>query len=147
MRKLNTKDLSGLPHQDLLIPRCGNAYGALMLLRNLGIFSWRRLRGALATQLNLFKRRCSPSPIFLLCNEHEESVEHVLLLCPWTHRVWFGGLLNYRVDPMAVTSLDAWILMVSRECSRNSVDKQFLLTVMAFTCWHIWKDRCKTIFN
>ncbi|KAM1412506.1 hypothetical protein ACFXTO_025225 [Malus domestica] len=48
---------------------------------------------------------------------------------------------------MTVTTLDAWILMISKECSRNSVDTNFLFTIVAFTCWHIWKDRCKSIFN
>lgn len=96
---------------------------------------------------NPFKRRCSPSLICPLCNEHEESVKHVFLFCPWTIWVWFGGPLNYRVDRMVVTTLDAWILLVSKECPDNLDDKKFLLTIVAFTCWNIWKDRCKTIFN
>ncbi|KAM0956476.1 hypothetical protein COP2_025374 [Malus domestica] len=73
-------------------------------------------------------------------------MEHVLPLCPLTIQVWFKGPLNYRVDQMDVATLDAWI-MVSNEHSGNLDDKKFLLTVMAFTYWNIWKDRCKTIFN
>lgn len=74
-------------------------------------------------------------------------MKYVLLLCLWTIGVWFGGPLNYRVDRMDVKTRDAWILMVSNECSGNLNNKKFLLTVVAFTCWNIWKDRYKTIFN
>lgn len=42
-------------------------------------FMWRTLHGALATMENLFKRKCSASPMCPICNCHEEFIEDLLL--------------------------------------------------------------------
>lgn len=34
-----------------------------------------------------------------------------------------------------------------RECLDIRNDKKLLFFVVAFTCWNIWKDQCKAIFN
>lgn len=54
-------------------------------------FWWRVCSNAIATRENLFKRNCSPSPLCQICNSQVESVDHLLLECPWTKPVWFGS--------------------------------------------------------
>lgn len=61
-------------------------------------FMWKAFGGALATMEALFRRRCSPTPICPICYACVESLEHMLLLCPWFETLWFGGSLNYKVD-------------------------------------------------
>lgn len=40
---------------------------------------------------NLFKSKLVNSPPCPIGNAHCETVEHALLLCPWTKAVWFGS--------------------------------------------------------
>ncbi|KAM1343385.1 hypothetical protein PS2_007522 [Malus domestica] len=42
--------------------------------------------------------------------KQEESVEHLLLLCPWVESVWFGGPLGIRVDRDFITTFAAWLI-------------------------------------
>lgn len=44
-----------------------------------------------------------------ICEEHPETVEHMLLLCTWNHGVWFGGALNYHVGTQEITTFDLWL--------------------------------------
>lgn len=61
-------------------------------------FMWKTLHAAIARMANLFKRLSSPSPLCPLCNSHEESIEHIFLLCVWVEVFWFGGALNLRIN-------------------------------------------------
>lgn len=80
----------------------------------IGNFMWRALHRALATMDVLFKRHCSPSPLCPICHAHDESVEHLLLLCPWVEPIWFGGILSYRMNRASFTSLATWLSLLSR---------------------------------
>ncbi|KAM2301691.1 hypothetical protein ACFX1S_032583 [Malus domestica] len=51
------------------------------------IFIWQILHRVVATRLDLFKRHVAVSPTCPICNEEEESVEHLFLLCPWVQPV------------------------------------------------------------
>ncbi|KAM2052668.1 hypothetical protein FF1_002420 [Malus domestica] len=72
-------------------------------------FLWRCVRGAIATRENLFKRMSAENPCCLICLLHSESVEHMLLLCPWVQPVWFGGPLCIRIIGASISSFDDWL--------------------------------------
>ncbi|KAB2599795.1 ribonuclease H protein [Pyrus ussuriensis x Pyrus communis] len=95
-------------------------------------FMWRVLHRALATKLDLFKRRVAASPICPICEEQDELVEHMFFLCPWVEPLWFGvnWLHSLIVNNMGIKQ-----------------DKTWLLSQVALTCWNIWKERCNAIFN
>ncbi|XP_050117652.1 uncharacterized protein LOC126595375 [Malus sylvestris] len=76
-------------------------------------FLWRGIKGALATQLNLFKQKYALSPVCPICNECEEYVEHLLFFCPWVDMENFG----------------------------DKAERAKILSLLAFTCWYIWKYR------
>lgn len=61
-------------------------------------FMWKSIHKALATMVDLFDRKYSHSPTCPICQNDDESVEHIFLQCPWLEAIWFGGPLNYRVD-------------------------------------------------
>ncbi|XP_070682474.1 uncharacterized protein [Malus domestica] len=105
------------------------------------------MRGAIATKVNLFHRRCAPSPLFPICYDQEESIEHVLLLCPWVDHVWFGGALGLRIVKPAVTTLFAWLEGVWNNYPGHNEDRRKTLAYIAFTFWSIWKARCEVVFN
>ncbi|KAH0996498.1 hypothetical protein GBA52_020362 [Prunus armeniaca] len=51
------------------------------------LFLWRLLSCSLATCLNLFRRKIRVSPLCPICEELEESKEHLFFLCPWVRTV------------------------------------------------------------
>lgn len=66
-------------------------------------FWWRMVRGSVPTRDDLFRRHLSTSLLCPICGEFPKSVEHLFLLCNWVQAVWFGGLLNYRINKHSIT--------------------------------------------
>ncbi|XP_050387444.1 uncharacterized protein LOC126803741 [Argentina anserina] len=91
-------------------------------------FLWRALSNALSTGWNVFKGKIIPSPTCALCGEHVETIEHCLLLCPWTELVWFGNSLgsSQKLD----LALQEWLDVFALVC---------------FHLWEIWKEKCSAV--
>lgn len=68
----------------------------------------------------------------LFYREQEESVKHLLLLCLWVESIWFGGPLGIRLGSAEFGS--------KHDMSRA-------LSLVAFSCWQIWKSRCNIVFD
>lgn len=68
-------------------------------LPKIKLFLWRALSRSISTRFALFKIKIATDPICPICEGFEESVEHILFLCPGTQLVWFGSDLSYKVDP------------------------------------------------
>lgn len=51
-------------------------------------FLWSACNNALPTSDDLYRRKIVPAPTCPLCNLEAETVEHTLLLCPWTAYIW-----------------------------------------------------------
>ncbi|CAL8988754.1 unnamed protein product [Prunus brigantina] len=66
---------------------------------------WRAITGSIPTGANLFRRKLSPSPLCRLCGLFPETVEHMLLLCPWTRAARCQALFNdHQPSPLRVLS-------------------------------------------
>ncbi|OMP05396.1 hypothetical protein COLO4_08881 [Corchorus olitorius] len=83
------------------------------------VFTWRLRRRALATNEELWKRKCIAEPVCVLCGEDVETIEHMLLLCSWTRK----------------------------ESARISREPEVLKNHIAFTSWIVWKARCQAVFE
>ncbi|CAN6587433.1 unnamed protein product [Malus baccata var. baccata] len=110
-------------------------------------FLWSSLHNALATVAVLFRRRSSPTPICPICLCQEESIVHLFLSCPWVLSIWSGGALKYNIQVGSLSTWGAWLLDVFTSNLGSSASKEWVLTYVAFTCWHIWKSRCDFVFN
>ncbi|ONI21829.1 hypothetical protein PRUPE_2G092000 [Prunus persica] len=91
-------------------------------------FLWRTVHGTLAIELALFNRKIRQTPICPLCKEHEEFVEHLILLCPWVSLIWSGVLPN-------------WIN------GFWSAPQKHILRQITITAWAIWKARNIAMFD
>lgn len=91
-------------------------------------FMWKTLHGALPTMVALFHRSSSASPTCLLCHNHEESVEHIFLLCPWVAAILFERALTYRVDRNAITSWGSWLLALFQAHAHSKEDLQRVMS-------------------
>ncbi|XP_040372300.1 uncharacterized protein LOC112166037 [Rosa chinensis] len=135
------------PHSSHVVPR--SVWTLVWTIRSLPkirIFLWRVVSNVLATKQNLFRRHLGRSPLCPFCSEFPESVEHLLLSCPWVVQTWFLHPLGYRIPLQSLTSFDQWLstllIPLHSELSRSVV-----LTHISFLLWHIWKHRCDCIFN
>lgn len=52
------------------------------------LFLWRAVKRVLPTLFNLFKRTLTENPICQICKVQPETIEHILLQCPWAIKVW-----------------------------------------------------------
>lgn len=108
-------------------------------------FLWRAF--SYSNLFQLVQMKLLKSPIFSLCDDFEESVEHCLLLCPWTDCVWFGSIMWLKIPKQAIPTLDDWILHLSKMTFPTCVSKKKVLSLFACFIWCIWKTRCHSIFK
>lgn len=126
--------------------KCWRIIWGLKVVPKIRAFFWRALSGAIPTNLNLFRRKLKRDPLCSICNIFEESIEHILLLCPWTEAVWFGSPLGYRIRKSSITSIDNWILDLHRSMT-NRLESRQVLSLAGFLCWSIWKSRCCFLYQ
>ncbi|CAL2228879.1 unnamed protein product [Prunus armeniaca] len=107
------------------------------------VFCWKIISKALATRLNLYKRKLNVNMICPLCNDQVESEEHLFFLCPWVKMVWFCSTFNYRVNTRSFTTFDQWVESLVQMKFPSFLDKRNFLTNLI---WFIWKVRCQFIF-
>ncbi|KAM2515187.1 hypothetical protein PS1_027750 [Malus domestica] len=110
-------------------------------------FMWKSFHSALPTMYELFKKRSVPYPNCLIYHNQEESIEHLLLFCPWVEPVWFGGALNLRMARTRVSNWIEWFISAANVLGGHNVDRLSLISYVAFSCWHIWKAKCNFVYN
>lgn len=113
------------------------------------IFAWLALKGRLWTS----DRRCrhglqdEVSPCYT-CLQEEDTVQHILVNCPYARQVWFkcARRLQVRVGlPQLTDSLQLWW---RRERSRfSNKDRRGLDTFVILGCWRLWKQRNARVFH
>lgn len=110
-------------------------------------FCWQVVSNALATKLNLYRRKINTSHLCPICEQFEESNEHCLFLCQWTAMVWFGSSLNYKVNLQSFNTVDNWLPSMFQSMTGTSVDHKWLMTLISYIMWEIWKPWCKFLFD
>ncbi|XP_039158705.1 uncharacterized protein LOC120288679 [Eucalyptus grandis] len=91
---------------------------------------------------NLYKRKIVPDPICPLCKQEVETVEHTLLLCSWTARIWKSEPLQIKVSRTGLTRIDEWLYKMKADPNHTTKFAQ-----IAATLWSIWKDQNNYIFG
>lgn len=82
----------------------------------------------------------------LICGNHDKSIDHILLICPWVESVWFGAPLGIRVDRDSISTFIAWLIWIGSVNFGSKLEISRALSLVALSCWHIWKSRCKAVF-
>ena len=111
------------------------------------LFLWRICHNAIPVRDNLHKRRIVNSPMCPACNQERETIEHALLLCPWTLPVWFGSQLQLTPTAQNVDRVDSWLVQVLSAMTEN---KEFLnqrIGLLVTLLWEIWKTRNEFVFE
>lgn len=66
----------------------GMLFGLLIYLKKIKIFLWRATKNLLPTGENLWKRKCLQDPICQRCCRTVETINHALLECKATKKIW-----------------------------------------------------------
>ncbi|OMO96501.1 hypothetical protein COLO4_15233 [Corchorus olitorius] len=111
------------------------------------VFLWRMCKGALATNEELWKRKCRMDPLCVLCGQEAETVEHMILLCDWTRKVWWEGCLGLKICKDRIRTIDQWFLEVFLELNNSKSDAAKVKSTIAYTCWVIWNLRCQAVMQ
>ncbi|XP_016177831.1 uncharacterized protein LOC107620131 [Arachis ipaensis] len=83
-----------------------------------------------------------------ICQQADETVEHALLLCPWTRAVWFRSSLQFLPTVHNVTSFGSWVINTIAKIKRETAkDQEKILCKLGCVCWCIWKERNQHIFQ
>ena len=101
-------------------------------------FVWRIINKAVASNDALFKRKCSSSPNCPICEQKEETLEHLFLLCPWVRRSWFASPLGLRISEYDIKSIEEWIEGIMLQSDHNA---DFVQVYVANHLWSIWKNK------
>lgn len=109
----------------------------LVILLSLRVASMSKATRFLPLSLSYF-----PAPICLICNLELETIEHTLLLCPWTSQIWNPQTLQVKISRAGLTRFDEWLYNV-KEDPRSSPKFDLIVTAL----WCIWKDRNHFIFR
>jgi ribonuclease HI len=111
------------------------------------LFLWKACHNLLPVKDNLFKKRLSICNICPICNLESETVEHALLICPWTRPVWFGMQTQIVPTKENISSFHHWFAQAVRFFGDLSSINSFGLVSFCLTLWSIWKGRNSVVFD
>lgn len=111
------------------------------------ILVWRIEQDRLPTRVELAKRRIElPSTICPMCDIEEESVSHVFVSCGFAFGVWSKVWRWCRLFPDDIGSIEdmlSWQNLVPN----TGRGRKLLRAIIMVTCWAIWKERNKVVFQ
>lgn len=138
----NPAELNGRGDRATSIWRCIWKTNTTPSIKN---FAWKMLTNSLAVQTNLVRRHMNVSPNCNMCGLQEDT-EHMLFKCSWTAGVW-RGTLGLSDDHRRSESIQSWLQSRQNEQCSNQETKEKRWQMCLWTCWIIWKKRCKAVFE
>ncbi|XP_025678865.1 uncharacterized protein [Arachis hypogaea] len=96
----------------------------------------------------MHQRRITTTPSCSICQKEDETIEHALLLCPWTRAVCFGSSIQVVATAYNVRSFGEWIMdKIRRIKTKTGSEQGKILCKFVCVCWCIWKARNQHIFQ
>ncbi|XP_048494373.1 uncharacterized protein LOC125494701 [Beta vulgaris subsp. vulgaris] len=111
------------------------------------MFYWKLANGALATRVNLRKRKILSETPCPFCGDEEESNTHLFKDCEVTMRIWKSSNLGINSKNPANMDISQWTknwlwFLMQDDSNLEGQAIEFLGTL-----WSIWLLRNKRIFN
>jgi hypothetical protein len=129
-----------------VIPQESNVWSKLWKLKTVPRHMqliWRILHNRLPVRDSLFKRGVHCSPLCCICDQRNESINHLFMECEWVKTVWFATPLgiNFSSNDEANLNFNEWISKVV-----INEDREVVQLVVAI-CYEIWRIRNKRCFE
>ncbi|XP_076946025.1 uncharacterized protein LOC143617312 [Bidens hawaiensis] len=117
------------------------------LPRKVNICAWRVLLKRLPMRVNLVSKGIDiPSSLCPICNDHEESIDHVFGMCSVANRIW-GLVASWLGLPLS-SSLAPIELMSWWDTLRVQTHKKDMIGMIIFVNWWIiWRFRNDLVFE
>ncbi|XP_021800961.1 uncharacterized protein LOC110745195 [Prunus avium] len=109
-------------------------------------FVWRCCKDYIAVRSNLRRRGVQVDPACPSCQQHEETVAHLLFHCHYARLFWFACPLQLDVRSLqGGTFADIWLGLCDRFAQDSGRDG--LLSSIAYGLWRLWKCRNTLVFE
>lgn len=69
-----------------------------------------------------------PSPTCLIFHNQDKFMEHLFLSCPWVETIWFGGMLNFKIDRNGISTWALWLHSITNSNFRSIEERGWLLS-------------------
>ncbi|KAJ0858656.1 putative reverse transcriptase zinc-binding domain-containing protein [Helianthus annuus] len=111
------------------------------------IFVWRMEIDRIPTRLALLRRKINiPNVSCPLCETVDESVQHLMVECGFTFGVW-SKIWNWcRINGCSFYSVND-LLKMEGISFKSKWERKVIRGVFMVTCWAIWKERNKKVFQ
>ncbi|RYR16596.1 hypothetical protein Ahy_B04g073630 [Arachis hypogaea] len=84
----------------------------------------------------------------ILRTSEPETIEHALLLCPWTRAAWFGAQIQCCPTALTVSSFGKWMMELLRKMRLNvRANYDLCSSKVGFLVWEVWKARNLAIYQ
>lgn len=100
----------------------------------------------LPTKSNLFQRKVVADILCPICIEGDETLQHMLLGCLWSGKVWFLSNLYYKHDLGMVSNFGGWFQKRFLEIMSHPDSNDTILLLLCFMVWNIWLGMNGCIF-
>ena len=110
-------------------------------------FLWKICTNCLPVRTELHKTIFGISPLCHFCDEANETVEHLFLLCLMAKAIWFGMELSIRMDEFCITLLKAWLLEWLSKPELLKPEAVWFYGRIVTTLWSLWIRRNECIFK
>ncbi|XP_043705312.1 uncharacterized protein LOC122655154 [Telopea speciosissima] len=108
-------------------------------------FLWRSCANGVATGEALARRKAQIDPSCFRCGHPSESINHILLDCPFARATWCGSPLSY-IPPQA-PQLTQLILQWNRFRTTTKKEGRESVGLIGFICWSLWRSKNEAIFK
>lgn len=108
---------------------------------------WRVKLEVIATRQNLFTKHIARDKLCPICKQHDETTEHIFLLCPWTTPVWHSLQICKVPTIHNVHSFAEWLQEILEAEYTNSTHKSTTILIIFYAIWFIWKARNTMVFE
>jgi len=109
------------------------------------VFLWKSIKGAITVSERLQTRGIHNYDGCLLCGAVEETVNHILFLCPYARQVW--ALSNILVPPEGFGCIDLENFKYVFSMRHNENISNETRAIFPWIVWFLWKNRNKLLFN
>ena len=108
-------------------------------------FIWKILHGNLPVFETLNKRGMRTTNLCLMCNEEEESIDHLFLYCPFARAIWHGSNIEVRTSDLIHNLVDFWLSSSILHNVNRDKDRMFFLQSLFTILWAIWNHWNKVL--
>jgi hypothetical protein len=84
----------------------------------------------------------------VLCDQHEETIDHILIACPESRQLWWVVLSSIGLPQCLPLNEDSFYLwLCNSRLKVGAASRRGFDTIATLTAWTIWKERNNRVFN